>query len=87
MKAIACKLLFALSLRRTAGEVMDTAYYHISDPLENFVLKVIVREISRAATSGAINPKNLPYFLKDGAFVEISWQEKIPGPGYVSIPL
>ena len=56
---------------------MDTSYYHVTDPLENFNLKVIVRESSRTTTGKDI--------LIDGARfyeeINISWQEKRDGPG------
>ena len=54
---------------------MDTAYYHISDPLENFILKVIVRESSRAITGDT--DRRAAVYNED---VTISWQEKIDGP-------
>lgn len=55
---------------------METAYYHVKDPLENFKLRVIVREISRIV-SVEKDIKNEEIFHED---LNISWQEKISGP-------
>jgi hypothetical protein len=54
---------------------MDTSYYHIHDPLENFKLRVIVRESARTVT-GKESAKELA-FHED---LNISWQEKLDGP-------
>ena len=55
---------------------MATCYYYVKDPLENFNLKVVVRESSRLVIRE--NP------AKDDAVSEedvcIAWQEKIDGP-------
>ena len=58
---------------------MTTCYYYVKDPLENFNLKVVVRESSRLVIRE--NSTN-----EDAVFhedVSISWQEKIDGPADV----
>ena len=55
---------------------METSYYHISDPLENFKLKVTVRESSRAITGKELSEKSAIYYEE----VNMSWQEKVDGP-------
>lgn len=58
---------------------MTTCYYYVKDPLENFNLKVVVRESSRLV----IRENST---IDDAVFhedVSISWQEKIDGPADV----
>ena len=55
---------------------MSTCYYYVKDPLENFNLKVVVRESSRLVIrEDSKNDDDV--FHED---VSISWQEKIDGP-------
>lgn len=56
---------------------METNYYHVNDPLENFELKVVVRESSRAITGEDLLQNEAVYYEE----VNISWQEKLYGPG------
>ena len=56
---------------------MDTSYYHVTDPLENFNLKVIVRESSRATTGRDLLIDGTSFYED----INISWQEKRDGPG------
>ena len=74
--SLSCDIVHS-SFTHTESDRMDTSYYHVTDPLENFNLKVIVRESSRTTTG-----KDL---LIDGAHfyeeTKISWQEKRDGPG------
>lgn len=55
---------------------METNYYHVNDPLENFDLKVVVRESSRAITGDDLSQNEAVYYEE----VNISWQEKLYGP-------
>jgi hypothetical protein len=55
---------------------METNYYRVTDPLENFDLKVVVRESSRAITGEDILQNEEVYYEE----FNISWQEKIYGP-------
>ena len=59
------------------SENMDTSYYHVCDPLENFNLKVIVRESSRSITGQELSIGEASFYED----VNISWQEKRDGPG------
>ena len=60
---------------------VSTAFYRTDDPLENFKIKVIVREISsRSRSSSTRDNDTIQYFEKESV---ISWQEKISGPRYV----
>lgn len=54
---------------------MNTNYYHVNDPLENFKLRIIVRESARTIT-GKESSKEV-VFHED---LNISWQEKLDGP-------
>jgi hypothetical protein len=54
---------------------MATCYYYVKDPIENFNLKVVVRESSRLVIRE--DSSNDVVFHED---VSISWQEKIDGP-------
>jgi hypothetical protein len=51
---------------------MNTVYYHVTDPLENFSIRVRVRELSRAVEGDTGES-----YEED---VNISWQEKVDGP-------
>jgi hypothetical protein len=53
------------------------AYYRVSDPLENFKLRVTVREIPRVDPTG--DDKSA---LTKPIEVDLSWQEKILGPRF-----
>lgn len=55
---------------------METNYYHVTDPLENFDLKVVVRESSRAITVDDLLQNEEVYYEE----FNISWQEKVYGP-------
>jgi hypothetical protein len=55
---------------------METNYYHVNDPLENFDLKVVVRESSRAITGEDLLQDEEVYYEE----FNISWQEKLYGP-------
>lgn len=55
---------------------METNYYHVTDPLENFDLKVVVRESSRAITGDDLLQNAEVYYEE----FNISWQEKLYGP-------
>lgn len=54
---------------------MATCYYYVKDPIENFNLKVVVRESSRLVIRE--DSSNDAVFHE---VVSISWQEKIDGP-------
>lgn len=58
-----------------AGGISRAKNYRIEDPLENLKVKIIIREISRISTRQQIEQK--PY--EDT--IELSWQQKIFGPG------
>ena len=55
---------------------METAYYHVNDPLENLRLRITVRETSRVATGAAVSKKEVPFSFDK----EVAWQEKLVGP-------
>lgn len=52
---------------------MSSSYYHVSDPLENFDLRVVVRESPRAF----VGDNDEPAYTEE---VHISWQEKLDSP-------
>jgi hypothetical protein len=52
-----------------------TVYYRVTDPLENFKLRVTVREIPKKdATVSDITSLPIPIEI------DLSWQEKLLGP-------
>ena len=55
---------------------MSSSYYHVSDPLENFDLRVVVRESSRAI----VGDNDEHAFTEE---VHVSWQEKLDSPADV----
>ena len=55
---------------------MESAYYHVNDPLENLRLRITVRETSRVATGAAVSKKEVPFSFDK----EVAWQEKLVGP-------